>query len=191
MPLTLVKGQNTALDPGLTEVMVGLGWDERVDNGDDFDLDASAFLLDKFRKVRSDDDFIFYNQLASKCGSVVHQGDNLTGGDSEGLGDSEQVKVCLNKVPEDVERIVFAVSIYQAEERKQNFGMVDNAYIRVVDSVKNVEIARFDLTEDACIDRSILFGEIYRHNGVWKFKALGQGFEYDLGAIARNYGVQV
>ncbi len=191
MALSLVKGQNTALDSGLTEVMIGLGWDERVGSGEDFDLDASAFMLNSLRKVRSDDDFIFYNQLSSKCGSVEHQGDNLTGGDSEGVGDSEQIKVNLPLVPSDVERIVFAVTIYKAEERGQNFGQVDNAYIRIVDCKSGQEIARFDLTEDACVDQSILFGELYRNKGAWKFKALGQGFSYDLGVIARNYGVEV
>lgn len=191
MALSLVKGQNTALDPGLTEVMVGLGWDERVGSGEDFDLDASAFMLNSLRKVRSDADFIFYNQLASECGSVIHQGDNLIGGDNEGKGDSEQIKVDLSKVPADVERIVFVVTIYQAAERGQNFGQVDNAYIRIVDCERDEEIARFDLTEDACIDQTILFGELYRNNGKWKFKALGQGFDYDLGVVARNYGVNV
>ncbi|MBQ9874951.1 MAG: TerD family protein [Thermoguttaceae bacterium] len=188
MALTLVKGQNTQLDPGLIEVMVGLGWDERADAGDDFDLDASAFMLNSLRKVRSDDDFIFYHQLESKCGSVQHQGDNLTGA---GDGDCEQIKVNLPNVPADIERIVFTVTIYQAKERKQNFGMVDNAYIRIVDLAKNEEIARFDLTEDACVNQSILFGELYRRDGAWKFKALGQGFDYDLGVIARNYGVNI
>ena len=188
MALSLVKGQNTTLDAGLQKVIVGLGWDEREDAGDAFDLDASAFLLNSDNKVRSDDDFIFFNQLSSKCGSVVHQGDNLTGA---GDGDDEQIVVDLPKVPSDVERIVFIVTIYKAKERHQNFGMVSNAFIRVVDTATNDEIARFDLGEDACLNTTLVFGELYRRNGAWKFRALGQGYDFEIGEIARKFGVKV
>ena len=188
MALSLVKGQNTALNAGLQKVIVGLGWNEREDAGDAFDLDASAFLLTGENKVRSDADFIFFNQLSSACGSVVHQGDNLTGAES---GDAEQIVVELPKVPHDVERIVFIVTIYKAKERHQNFGMVQNAYIRVVDTASNEEIARFDLGEDACMNTTLVFGELYRRNGMWKFRALGQGYDFEIGDIARKFGVNV
>ena len=192
MSVNLQKGQKVDLrkpDGGqLTRVMVGLGWDEREDAGDAFDLDASAFLLNSDNKVRSDDDFIFFNQLSSKCGSVVHQGDNLTGA---GDGDDEQIVVDLPKVPSDVERIVFIVTIYKAKERHQNFGMVSNAFIRVVDTATNDEIARFDLGEDACLNTTLVFGELYRRNGAWKFRALGQGYDFEIGEIARKFGVKV
>ena len=188
MALSLVKGQNTALDAGLQKVIVGLGWDVRADAGDAFDLDASVFLLNSDQKVRSDADFIFFNQRSSACGSVVHQGDNLTG---IGDGDDEQVVVDLPKVPSDVEHIVFVAAIYKAKERRQNFGMVQNAFIRIVDTASNEEIARFDLGEDACLNTTLVFGELYRRNGVWKFRALGQGYDFEIGDIARKFGVNV
>jgi len=188
MALSLIKGQNTTLDPSLTKVIVGLGWDPRQDAGEDFDLDAGAFMLGADGKVRSDDDFIFFNQLKSKCGSVAHQGDNLTGG---GEGDDEQIVVDLPNVPRDVEKIVFTVTIYKVKERRQNFGMVENAFIRIVDADKDVELARFELSEDACISEALVFGELYRRNGAWKFRALGQGFDYEIGDLARKYGVHV
>ncbi|MBQ9874952.1 MAG: TerD family protein [Thermoguttaceae bacterium] len=187
--ISLVKGQNTQLDSGLSEVMVGLGWDPRVDDPSvPFDLDACAFMLNSSKKVRSDADFVFYNQKESTCGSVKHQGDNLTG---EGDGDDEQILVDLSKVPADVERIEFTATIHKGDERRQNFGMVDNAFIRLVDLKTNEEIARFDLTEDACVDRSMLFGELYRRDGAWKFKAIGQRIAGDLGDVARGFGVNV
>ena len=167
MSVKLQKGQKVSLSKdhaGLSKVIVGLGWDEREDAGDAFDLDASAFLLNSDNKVRSDDDFIFFNQLSSKCGSVVHQGDNLTGA---GDGDDEQIVVDLPKVPSDVERIVFIVTIYKAKERHQNFG------------------------EDACLNTTLVFGELYRRNGAWKFRALGQGYDFEIGEIARKFGVKV
>ncbi len=184
MAISLVKGQNIKL--GLTDVTVGLGWDPRVNSGEEFDLDACAFLLNEEKKVRGDRDFIFYNQLASPCGSVVHQGDNR---DGEGEGDDEQIKVNLATLPSDVKYIVFTVTIHKANERRQNFGQVDNAFIRIVDNKTGDEIARFDLTEDACIDQSMVFGELYVRNGEWKFKAIGQGAVGDLGSVARGFGV--
>lgn len=184
MAISLVKGQNVKI--GLVDVMVGLGWDPQAFSGDSFDLDASVFLLGANKKVRSEADFIFYNQKESACGSVVHQGDNRTG---EGDGDDEQIKINLTTLPDDVERIVFAASIYKSAERGQNFGQVENAYIRVVDNANGEEIARFDLTEDACVEQSVIFGELYKHSGEWKFKALGQSVAGDLGAIAQMFGV--
>ena len=188
MAISLVKGQNATLDSGLTKVVVGLGWDPRQDAGSAFDLDACAFMLGENGKVRSDSDFIFFNQRKSKCGSVEHLGDNLTGG---GEGDDEQIVVDLPNVPRDVERIVFTVTIYQVKERKQNFGMVQNAFIRIVDADNDVELARFELSEDACVSEALVFGELYRRNGAWKFRALGQGFDYEIGDLARKYGVRV
>lgn len=188
MALSLIKGQNIPLEPGLEKVIVGLGWDEREDAGEDFDLDASAFMLKSDQKVRSDDDFIFFNQLESKCGSVKHMGDNLTGG---GAGDSEQIVVDLMKAPADIERIVFTVTIYQSGKRGQNFGMVSNAYIRIVNEKTNEEVARFDLGEDACINTALIFGELYRRNNQWKFRALGQGYDFELLQLARKFGVKV
>ncbi len=188
MTLSLVKGQNTTLAPGLKKIVVGLGWQPAVSSNEEFDLDASAFLLNSEHKVRSDSDFVFYNQLKSACGSVRHMGDNRTGA---GDGDDEQIVVELDKVPADVEHIVFTVTIYEADKRKQNFGMVDDSYIRIVDvsDGNNEEITRFELTEDACTNQTLIFGELYRRNGAWKFRALGQGFDGDLGALARKYAV--
>ncbi|MBR0225711.1 MAG: TerD family protein [Thermoguttaceae bacterium] len=188
MTLSLVKGQNTTLDSGIEKALVGLGWDPRPDAGDEFDLDASAFMLGANSKVRSDADFIFFNQLESKDGSVKHLGDNRTG---EGDGDDEQIVVDLKKVPADVERIVFTVTIYESTKRGQNFGMVANAFIRLVDMKTNEEIARFDLAEDACVNMALVFGELYRRNGAWKFRALGQGYDYELLQLARKLGVNV
>ncbi len=186
--ISLIKGQNTALDSNLKKVVVGLGWDPRQDAGAEFDLDASAFMLGANGKVRSDGDFVFFNQLKSQCGSVEHMGDNLTGG---GEGDDEQIVVDLPNVPSDVEKIVFVVTIYKVKERNQNFGMVENAFIRIVDAEQDVELARFELSEDACISEALVFGELYRRNGAWKFRALGQGFDYEIGDFAKKYGVNV
>ena len=185
MAVSLVKGQNIVV--GLSNVLVGLGWDPRRAAGEEFDLDSSAFMLTGARTVRGDDDFVFYNQKKSKCGSVEHLGDNRTG---EGEGDDEQILVNLATVPQDVEHIVFTVTIHKADERRQNFGQVDNAFIRIVDNSNNEEIARFDLTDDACIDQSMIFGELYRRNGEWKFKAIGQGVAGGLAQVAQSFGVQ-
>ncbi len=191
MSVSLVKGGNVSLSkeaPGLESVTVGLGWDVRATDGAAFDLDASCFLLNAEGKVRSDADFIFYNNKASACGSVQHMGDNLTGA---GDGDDEKVAVQLTAVPADVAKIAFAVTIHEAEQRKQNFGMVSNAFIRVVNAKDDKELARFDLSEDASTNTSLIFGELYRHNGEWKFRAVGQGYDGGLGALARGFGVNV
>ena len=191
MAISLNKGGNLSLsktDPKLNNVLIGLGWDSRPTDGQDFDLDASAFMLKNDGKVRSDADFIFYNQLRSACGSVEHTGDNLTG---DGDGDDESLILQLNKIPADIEKISFTVSIHDADARKQNFGQVSNAFIRVVNKDTGVEIARYDLTEDASIETAMIFGEIYRHNGEWKFKAVGQGYAGGLAPLARNYGINI
>ncbi|MFD1213729.1 TerD family protein [Arthrobacter sp. GCM10027362] len=187
--LTLSKGGNLSLtkaDPGLRRAMVGLGWDPRTTSGEAFDLDASALLLGANGKVRSQDDFIFYNQLEAKDGSVVHQGDNRTG---EGDGDDEQILIDLDLVAADVERIVIAVSIDQADARGQNFGQVRDAYCRVVNQETEQEIVRFDLSEDAASETAMIFSELYRRNGEWKFRAIGQGYASGLYGIATDFGI--
>lgn len=191
MAVALSKGGNVSLskeDPGMNRAMVGLGWDARSSDGADFDLDASVFMLNNGGKVRADTDFIFYNNLQSTCGSVVHSGDNRTGA---GEGDDEMVRVDLSRVPSDVARLIFAVTIHEAETRRQNFGMVSNAFIRVVNEDSGKEIARYDLSEDVSTETAVVFGEIYRHNNEWKFRAVGQGFAGGLGPLARSYGVNV
>ena len=191
MAISLNKGGNISLSkeaPGLSKVTIGLGWDERATDGSDFDLDASAFLLGESGKVRNDADFIFYNQLKSSDGSVEHLGDNTTGG---GDGDDEQVRIELNKVPSDVHKVAFCVTIHEAEGRRQNFGMVSNAFIRVVDDSNGKEIARYDLSEDSSTETAMIFAEVYRRGSERKFKAIGQGFAGGLGPLARNYGVNV
>ena len=170
MAISLNKGGNLSLsktDPTLNNVLIGLGWDARPTDGQDFDLDASAFMLKNDGKVRSDADFVFYNQKRSACGSVEHSGDNLTG---KGEGDDETLLLQLNKIPADVERVSFAVTIHDADTRKQNFGQVSNAFIRVLNKDSGVEIARYDLSEDASVETAMIFGEIYRHNGEWNFR---------------------
>jgi tellurium resistance protein TerD len=191
MAISLNKGGRISLDkeaPGLKKVHVGLGWDPRATDGSDFDLDASAFLLSTSGKVRSDADFIFYNQLRSVEGSVEHTGDNLTG---TGEGDDEVLLVELEKVPADIQTIAFTVTIHEAETRKQNFGQVQNAFIRLVNAETNAEVARYDLTEDASIETAMIFGEIYRHGTEWKFSAVGQGYAGGLAAMCQQYGVNI
>ena len=191
MALSLSKGGNLSLtktDPGLTKLLVGLGWDARSTSGGDFDLDASAFLLTASGKVRSDGDFIFYNQLVSTDGSVEHTGDNRTG---DGDGDDEAVKVDLARVPQDVSRIIFPVTIHDAETRRQNFGMVKGAFIRVVNGDSGVEVARYDLSEDASTETAMIFGEVYRNGDEWKFRAVGQGYAGGLLALAKDHGVNI
>ncbi len=191
MGVSLTKGGNVSLSkeaPGLKAITVGLGWDARATDGAAFDLDASVFLVGADGRVRADADFIFYNNLKSSDGSVEHLGDNLTG---EGEGDDEQVNVGLATVPADVQKAVFAVTIHEAEGRKQNFGMVSNAFIRVVNQDGGTEIARYDLSEDASTETAMIFGEIYRHGEEWKFKAIGQGFAGGLGPLARHHGVSI
>ena len=191
MAISLNKGGRLSLSkeaPGLTKVLVGLGWDARATDGADFDLDASAFLLGATGKARSDADFIFYNQLKSPCGSVEHTGDNLTGA---GEGDDEVIKVDLSKVPAEVEKIAFTVTIHDADARRQNFGQVGNAYIRVVNADNNTEITRYDLAEDASTETAMIFGELYRHSGEWRFTAVGQGYNGGLAAMCKQYGINI
>jgi tellurium resistance protein TerD len=189
--VSLAKGGNVSLSkeaPGLRTIRVGLGWDARVTDGSAFDLDASVYVLGETGKVRSDSDFIFFNNLSGAGGAVVHQGDNLTG---QGDGDDEVVVVTLDKLGADVAKISFAVTIYEADQRRQNFGMVQNAFIRVVNGDGGTEIARYDLSEDASTETAMIFGELYRHGGEWKFKAIGQGFAGGLNPLARSFGVNV
>ncbi|QXG37021.1 TerD family protein [Pseudomonas viridiflava] len=189
MALTLQKGGNLSLsktDPTLTNVLIGLGWDPRATDGQDFDLDASAFLLGANGKVRSEADFIFYNQLKSADGSVEHTGDNRTGA---GDGDDEVVKVDLTRVPADVDKIVFVVTIHEADARKQNFGQVGGSFIRVVNEKSSVEVVRYDLAEDASTETAMVFAELYRNAGEWKFRAIGQGYAGGLKAVANSYGM--
>ncbi len=191
MAVSLTKGGNVSLSkasPGLKKILVGLGWDARSTDGDDFDLDASIFMLAENGKVRSDDDFIFYGQLSSRCGSVEHTGDNRTG---DGDGDDEQLKVFLDKIPTGVQRLTITVTIHDAVLRKQNFGQVSDAFIRIVNMENDVEIARFDLSEDYSTETAMVFGEIYSHNGEWKFKAVGQGYTGGLKTMCSQFGIVV
>ncbi|SLM64190.1 MULTISPECIES: TerD family protein [Dickeya] len=191
MAVSLIKGGNVSLTkeaPTMNVAMAGLGWDARVTDGTDFDLDSSVFMVGENGKVISDASFIFFNNKTSTCGSVTHMGDNRTG---EGEGDDEQLKIDLAKIPADVKKLVFAVTIYDAEARKQNFGMVNNSYIRIFNNDNGTEIARFDLSEDASTETAMVFGELYRHNAEWKFKAVGQGFAGGLSALASQHGVNI
>lgn len=191
MAVSLSKGGNVSLTkeaPGLSSITVGLGWDARATDGKEFDLDASVFMVDAAGKVLTDKAFIFYGNKTSPDGSVEHQGDNLTG---EGDGDDEQVKVALNNVPAEAEKLVFAVTIHEAESRGQTFGQVSNAFMRIVNQDGDVEIARFDLSEDAASETAQIFGEVYRKGDEWKFKAVGQGFAGGLGPLAASHGVNL
>lgn len=191
MAVSLSKGGNVSLSkeaPGLSNIVVGLGWDSRATDGAAFDLDASAFLLKEDGKVRNDSDFVFYNNAKSSDGSIEHTGDNTTG---EGEGDDEQIKASLNNIPAEVTKISFAVTIHDADSRGQNFGMIQSAFIRVVNEANNQEIVRYDLSEDFSTETALIFGEIYRNAGEWKFKAVGQGFAGGLGPLARNFGVNI
>ncbi|MGW9426591.1 TerD family protein [Streptomyces decoyicus] len=191
MGLSLAKGGNVSLSkeaPGLTAVTVGLGWDVRTTTGADYDLDASALLCTEAGKVVSDAHFVFYNNLTSPDGSVQHTGDNLTG---EGEGDDESIDVTLSGVPAEIAKIVFPVSIHDAESRGQSFGQVRNAFIRVVNKADGAELARYDLSEDASTETAMVFGELYRHGEEWKFRAVGQGYASGLAGIAADFGVNV
>ena len=192
MAINLSKGGNINLSktaPTMNKVDLGLGWNPRATDGKAFDLDAVAFLTGEDGKVRLDGEFIFFNQKNSPCGSVNHKGDNRTG---DGDGDDETISVDLSKVPQEVAKIVFAVTIHEGQQNSQNFGMVDKAYIRVINQDANAEeLARFDLSEDGSTEVAMIFGELYRHNGEWKFKAVGQGFNGGLGVLAASYGVAV
>lgn len=191
MAISLQKGGNVSLSkeaPGIQNVTVGLGWNPRSTDGQAFDLDAVVFLVGANDKVRADTDFIFYNQKMSTCGSVTHLGDNRTG---EGDGDDEKIKIDLAKVPADVQKVIFGVTIHEGQQRGQNFGQVNNAFIRVVNMQGNAEVARYDLSEDSSTESAMIFGELYRHGGDWKFRAVGQGFNGGLGPLASHYGVSV
>jgi tellurium resistance protein TerD len=192
MAISLQKGQKvdlTKTNPGLTKIMVGLGWDtNKYDGGSDFDLDTAAFLLDDSGKVKSDADFVFYNNLNHASGSVTHMGDNLTG---DGDGDDEQIKIDLSKVPAEVTKIDFTVTIHEAEQRKQNFGQVSNAFIRILKEDTNEELIRYDLGEDFSVETAVVVGELYRNGAEWKFNAIGSGFQGGLGALCKNFGINI
>lgn len=192
MPVSLQKGQKVSLtkdNPGLKKVVVGLGWDVNAfDTGGDFDLDAAAFLLNDTGRVGSSSDFVFYGNLSHPSGSVVHQGDNLTG---VGDGDDEQIKIDLSKVPDNVTKIAFTVTIYEPEQRKQNFGQVNNAFIRIYNEENGEEMLRYDLGEDFSIETAAVFGELYKNGSEWKFNAIGSGFQGGLAALCANFGVDV
>jgi tellurium resistance protein TerD len=191
MAISLQKGGNVNLSkeaPGLSKMTIGLGWDVRATDGAAFDLDGVVFMLNQAGKVRSDSDFIFYNNLKSSDGSVSHSGDNRTGA---GEGDDETVTVELSRVPAEIDKIVLAVTIHDAESRRQNFGMVGKAFIRCVNANGNAEIARYDLSEDGSTESAMIFGEVYRNGADWKFRAIGQGFQGGLAPLAKNYGVAV
>ncbi|GFI33083.1 general stress protein 16U [Lachnospiraceae bacterium] len=192
MAINLSKGQKVDLtkgNPGLKNIMVGLGWDVNAfDSGADFDLDAAAFMLGANGKCPTDKEFVFYGNLSHPSGAVNHMGDNLTG---EGEGDDEQVQVDLSKVPANVEKIAFTVTIYDAETRKQNFGQVSNAFIRLVDEANGAELIRYDLGEDFSIETAVVVGELYRNGAEWKFNAIGSGFQGGLSALCGHYGIEV
>lgn len=192
MPVSLKKGQKVSLtkdNPGLSKMVVGLGWDiNQFDTGGSFDLDTAAFLLGDNGKTSSSNDFVFYGNLKHPSGSVEHCGDNTTG---EGEGEDEQIKIDLSKIPENISHIAFTVTIYEAEERNQNFGQVQNAFIRIVDEATGQELLRYDLGEDFSIETAVVFGELYKHNNEWKFNAIGSGYQGGLAALCANYGIDV
>lgn len=192
MGVVLTKGQKISLEktaPGLTHVVAGLGWDvNQFDSGSDFDLDASAFLTDANDKCPSDAEFIYYLQKEHPSGAVTHSGDNRTG---DGEGDDEQIRIDLSKVPANIEKIQFTATIYDAEARRQNFGQVNNAYIRLVNEDTGEELMRYDLGEDFSIETAMIFGQLYRHNGEWKFAATGSGYTGGLAALCGRFGIEV
>ncbi len=192
MAVSLQKGQKVSLtkgNPGLRNVVVGLGWDVNAfDTGGDFDLDASAFLLGENGKVTKSEDFVFYGNLNHPSGAVQHMGDNLTGA---GDGDDEQIKIDLSMVPENISKIAFTVTIYEPEQRRQNFGQVSNAFIRIYNEQNGEELLRYDLGEDFSIETAAVFGELYKNNGEWKFNAIGSGFQGGLAALCENFGVDI
>ena len=193
MPISLSKGGNVSLTKeagtaGLSAVTVGLGWDARTTDGAAFDLDASAIGAKADGKAYSDKHFVFFSNLVSPDGLIEHTGDNLTG---QGDGDDEKIKVNLASLPAEIDKVVFAVSIYDADNRGQSFGQVRNAFIRVVNQADNTELARYDLTEDASTETAMIFGELYRNDADWKFRAVGQGYASGLFGIASDYGINV
>lgn len=191
MAINLSKGQKidlTKTNPGLSKITVGLGWDtNKYDGGKDFDLDVSVFLANAGGKVTKESNFIFFNNRQNENGSVVHTGDNRTG---EGEGDDEQIQVDLQNVPADVEKIAFTITIYDADNRKQNFGQVSRSYVRIVNDLNNEELIRFDLGEDFSIETGVIVGELYRHSGEWKFNAIGSGYKDGLEGLTRQFGLQ-
>ena len=194
MAVSLSKGGRVSLSkeaPGLSKIQIGLGWDERTTDGSEYDLDASVFLLNAEGKVRSDSDFVFYNNLKAVNGAIEHMGDNLTGG---GDGDDEVIKVNLKQLEteaSDVVKISVVVTIHEAETRKQNFGQVNNAFIRIVNQDDNQEIVRFDLTEDYSMETAMIFGEVYFKGGEWRFTAVGQGYAGGLAAACKQFGINI
>lgn len=192
MPVCLQKGQKVSLtkgNPGLAKVVVGLGWDVNAfDTGGSFDLDAAAFMLTDSGKVSCQNDFIYYGNLTHPSGSVQHQGDNLTG---VGEGDDEQIKIDLSKVPANITKVAFTVTIYDAEARHQNFGQVNNAFVRIYNEANGEELLRYDLGEDFSIETAAVFGELYKHGDEWKFNAIGSGYQGGLAALCNNYGIEV
>ena len=190
MPINLSKGQKVSLtkgNPGLKNIMIGLGWDVNAfDSGSDFDLDAACFMADDGGRCPSEKEFIFYGNLEHSSGAVKHMGDNLTGG---GDGDDEQIMIDLSLMPANISKIAFTVTIYDADNRRQNFGQVSNSFIRVVDQATGEEIVRYDLGEDFSIETAIVVGELYRNNGEWKFNAIGSGFQGGLAALCGHYGI--
>ena len=192
MPVSLKKGQKVSLtkdNPGLSKVVVGLGWDVNAfDTGGDFDLDTAAFLLADTGKITKSEDFVFYGNLNHPSGSVQHLGDNRTGA---GEGDDEQIKVDLSAVPAEITKIAFTVTIYEAEQRSQNFGQVNNAFIRIYNEATGEEMLRYDLGEDFSIETAAVFGELYKNGGEWKFNAIGSGYQGGLAALCGHYGIEV
>jgi len=192
MAVSLSKGQKvdlTKTNPGLTTVIVGLGWDtNKYDGGNDFDLDTSVFLLGENGKVTNESDFIFYNNPQGAGGAIVHTGDNRTGA---GDGDDEQVKINLTAVPATIQRITFTITIHEADSRNQNFGQVSNSYARIFNEATGEELIRYDLGEDFSIETAIVVGELYRHNGEWKFSAIGSGYQGGLAALATDFGLSI
>lgn len=192
MAINLTKGQKVDLtkgNPGLKKLMVGLGWDVNAfDSGADFDLDAAAFMLGDNGRCPTEKEFIFYGNLTHPSESIKHMGDNLTG---EGEGDDEQIFVDLTKIPANVSKVAFTVTIYEAESRGQNFGQVSNSFIRIVDESTGQELIHYDLGEDFSIETAVVVGELYKHNGEWKFNAIGSGFHGGLAALCGHYGIEV
>lgn len=192
MGVNLTKGQKVSItkdNPGLQKVVVGLGWDVNAfDTGGSFDLDAAAFMLTESGKVSRQEDFVFFGNLKDPSGAVEHLGDNLTGA---GEGDDEQIKINLGLVPDNIVKIAFTVTIYDAEARRQNFGQVNNAFIRVYNEATGEEMLKYDLGEDFSIETAAVFGELYKNNGEWKFNAIGSGYQGGLAALCANYGIEV
>ena len=192
MPVSLQKGQKVNLtkgNPGLKKVVVGLGWDvNQFDTGGEFDLDAAAFLLADTGKITKSEDFVFYGNLKHPSGSVEHMGDNRTGA---GEGDDEQIRIDLSRVPENLTKIAFTATIYEPEQRRQNFGQVNNAFIRIYNEETGEELLRYDLGEDFSIETAVVFGDLYKNNGEWKFNAIGSGYQGGLAALCANFGVDV